>query len=235
MSTVPPGNYRVSLEVANPGFSDYLSKENYITATVNPNLVADFTGSPTYGTIPLSVQFTDLSTGNPTLWAWDFGDGQTSTSQNPFHTYSVPGTYTVGLTVQNNAASSTLSKPTTFRFRTARPSDPPTAIRFTFTRAGTLYRCPRYSTPGWNTFSIFSHVDTASHSIWQYDSANQDWIKKLPGDQVQPLYGYWIYSNSAIVIPLQFSTDPLQAPPTRDLSNRLERHRVHGRYSRISP
>ena len=62
-------------------------------------------------------------------------------------------------------------------------------------------------------------MDTASHSIWQYDSANQDWIKKLPGDPVQPLYGYWIYSNSAIVIPLQFSTDPLQAPPTRMLSN----------------
>ncbi|MBN1167590.1 MAG: PKD domain-containing protein, partial [Methanospirillaceae archaeon] len=40
-------------------------------------IVADFSGTPTSGTAPLTVQFTDLSTGGPTMWAWDFGDGGT--------------------------------------------------------------------------------------------------------------------------------------------------------------
>ncbi|HOS82928.1 MAG TPA: PKD domain-containing protein [Methanolinea sp.] len=45
------------------------------------------------------VSFTDLSTGNPTSWSWNFGDGTTSTLQNPTHTYTTPGTYTVALRI----------------------------------------------------------------------------------------------------------------------------------------
>lgn len=48
---------------------------------------------------PLTVRFTDASTGNVTAWAWDFGDGQTSTERNPTHTYAAPGDYTVRLEV----------------------------------------------------------------------------------------------------------------------------------------
>jgi PKD repeat protein len=62
---------------------------------------ADFSATPTSGTDPLDVSFTDLSTGEPTSWAWDFGDGSTSTAQNPSHTYNTPGTYSVTLTVTN--------------------------------------------------------------------------------------------------------------------------------------
>ncbi len=50
---------------------------------------------------PVSIQFTDLSTGNPQYWSWNFGDGSISTQQNPIHTYSQPGTYTVCLTIQS--------------------------------------------------------------------------------------------------------------------------------------
>ncbi|MBN2734281.1 MAG: PKD domain-containing protein [Methanomicrobiaceae archaeon] len=63
--------------------------------------VADFSGSPLDGNRPLSVTFTDLSTGTPTSWLWDFGDGGTSTLQNPVHVYSARGRYTVSLTVSN--------------------------------------------------------------------------------------------------------------------------------------
>jgi PKD repeat protein len=66
--------------------------------------VADFTGTPLTGVAPLNVQFTDASTGTPATWAWTFGDGGTSTLQNPIHTYN-PGTYDVSLTVTNVAGT----------------------------------------------------------------------------------------------------------------------------------
>ena len=61
--------------------------------------VAQFTASATSGVAPLMVTFTDQSTGSPTAWSWDLGDGTTSTQQSPSHTYAAAGTYTVSLTV----------------------------------------------------------------------------------------------------------------------------------------
>ena len=61
--------------------------------------VAGFSATPLSGNKPLQVAFTDSSTGDITGWSWDFGDGSTSTEQNPSHTYSKPGRYTVSLTV----------------------------------------------------------------------------------------------------------------------------------------
>jgi PKD repeat protein len=66
---------------------------------------ANFTASPTSGCAPLSVQFQDTSTNSPTSWSWDFGDGATSTEQNPGYTYNAPGTYNVSLTAQNNCGN----------------------------------------------------------------------------------------------------------------------------------
>lgn len=71
-----------------------------------PAPVASFRASPTSGTAPLPVNFTDTSTGAPTSWSWTFGDGGTSTAQNPSHTYSAAGTYTARLTATNSAGSS---------------------------------------------------------------------------------------------------------------------------------
>jgi hypothetical protein len=76
--------------------------------TVAP--VADFTGTPLSGTVPLSVAFTDTSTNSPTSWAWTFGDGGTSTSQNPTHSYAVAGTYTVVLVATNATGSNTKTR-----------------------------------------------------------------------------------------------------------------------------
>jgi hypothetical protein len=76
-----------------------------------PVLAADFTATPITGTVPLTVTFTDLSTGYPTLWSWDFGDGNTSTLQNPVHTYYTYGTHPVNLTVSNGGGSNFTEKP----------------------------------------------------------------------------------------------------------------------------
>lgn len=71
---------------------------------------AEFTADVLSGDAPLSVDFTDLSTNTPTSWLWDFGDGATSTSQNPTHVYTTPGTYTVELTATNANGSGTETK-----------------------------------------------------------------------------------------------------------------------------
>ncbi|MFB3882376.1 MAG: PKD domain-containing protein [Armatimonadota bacterium] len=72
--------------------------------------VADPVAEPLAGPAPLTVQFTDGSTGPPTSWSWDFGDGGTSTEQNPVHEYLNAGSYTVSLTVTNAAGSDTETK-----------------------------------------------------------------------------------------------------------------------------
>jgi len=73
-------------------------------------LIADFTSSVTSGKAPLKVTFTDESTGDPTKWKWDFGDGTTSSVQNPTHKYSEAGSYTVTLTATNNKGSDTVTR-----------------------------------------------------------------------------------------------------------------------------
>lgn len=70
--------------------------------------VANFTASPVAGCSPLIVNFQDLSSGNPTAWSWNFGNGNTSTLQNPVASYLTPGTYTVTLTATNAGGSNTL-------------------------------------------------------------------------------------------------------------------------------
>ncbi|AOT03012.1 PKD domain-containing protein [Arthrobacter sp. U41] len=72
--------------------------------------VASFTASPTSGTVPLTVNFTDTSTGSPTSWAWDFGDGGTATTQNPSHVYDTAGSYTAKLTATNSAGATSSTK-----------------------------------------------------------------------------------------------------------------------------
>ena len=68
---------------------------------------AEFSASNTVGSAPLQVSFADLSSEIPTSWSWDFGDGATSTQENPTHEYTVPGDYTVSLTATNVNGSHT--------------------------------------------------------------------------------------------------------------------------------
>jgi len=71
--------------------------------------VADFTASPSSGSRPLNVQFTDKST-DAYYWSWDFGDKTTSALQSPVHKYTKAGKYTVTLTVKNAAGKNTVKK-----------------------------------------------------------------------------------------------------------------------------
>jgi len=71
---------------------------------------ASFTTSVDSGPAPLTVTFTDTSIGDPTLYLWNFGDGSTSTSASPSHTFTSAGIYTVSLTVADDVTSSTTEK-----------------------------------------------------------------------------------------------------------------------------
>jgi PKD repeat protein/subtilisin family serine protease len=68
--------------------------------------IADFTADITSGCNEVTVQFTDETTNDPETWLWDFGDGNTSDVQNPIHTYSIAGTYSVSLTATNSQGNS---------------------------------------------------------------------------------------------------------------------------------
>ena len=87
------GTYNVTLIATNAaGSSDVRSMVITVNRILTPP-VANFAADKTEGTTPLTVKFTDTSTNHPTGWKWDFGDSQTSTVQNPEHTFSGAGIY----------------------------------------------------------------------------------------------------------------------------------------------
>ncbi len=71
---------------------------------------ADFAATPMSGLPPLEVYFTDKSGSWANSWSWDFGDGATSTQQNPSHQYASPGSYTVSLTASGPEGLDTETK-----------------------------------------------------------------------------------------------------------------------------
>ena len=99
-NTLGPSDQNVSNWVAQ-GYG--YGSINITSTTIDPAkiTVASFTSSATSGSTPFGVTFTDTSTRTPASWSWDFGDGTTSTDQNPTHTYYTAGNYTVTLVVSN--------------------------------------------------------------------------------------------------------------------------------------
>ena len=91
--------FDVTLTVGNPTCRNANKKINNV---VVGRPVADFIASSTSDIAPAAISFTDMSSGTPTSWLWDFGDlSPSSTEQNPVHTYTTAGSYTVSLTATN--------------------------------------------------------------------------------------------------------------------------------------
>ena len=90
----------------------YAQAEDYqlIINQATASLSADFTANNVNVCLGSSIIFSDASTGNPNSWVWNFGDGNSSTLQNPTHTYSNPGTYNVSLTISDGATTETETK-----------------------------------------------------------------------------------------------------------------------------
>ncbi len=85
----------------------------YTTGSLGTAPGANFTFSPAAPTAGSPVAFADSSSGGPFSWTWNFGDGTTSTQQSPAHTFSAPGTYTVGLSAGNASGTGTVTKSVT--------------------------------------------------------------------------------------------------------------------------
>ncbi|HET6274142.1 MAG TPA: PKD domain-containing protein [Bacteroidota bacterium] len=115
------GTYSVSLMVWGPQGRDTTTRSNYIFVEAGPT--ANFTASPTSGAAPLTVQFTDQSTGTVTSRQWTFGDGGTSTERDPSYVYANPGTYSVTLVVSGPVGIDTTSKANYILVATPVPGD----------------------------------------------------------------------------------------------------------------
>ena len=131
----PSNNFGWALVVDSPPSGSakrFNSRENssassrpMLTITYEADLeepAADFSFTPDHPQPGDEVGFSDESTGEPTSWMWDFGDGQTSQEQNPSHTYAISGSKTVTLVVSNASGSDSVTKEVHISTPPRRPS-----------------------------------------------------------------------------------------------------------------
>jgi PKD repeat protein len=123
-----PGIYNVCLTVFGAGGANTVTKEQYIK--VYSQAKADFSATPTSGLAPLTVQFTNLSTGDADTFRWDFeSDGNVdSTARDPVHTYAEAGTYTVTMTASGAGGTDTKVRSQFIQAYTAILSVSPTEV-----------------------------------------------------------------------------------------------------------
>lgn len=252
-----PGSYTVTLTIYDQscGYSTTVV-ESYVvvlaqpvppTATSPPyptptrvpgSLMASFEAVPLSGSAPLTVQFVDLSIGNPTLWVWSFGDGTPdSLEQYPTHTFTNPGTYTVTLEVANAEFYDAMIKtqyitvsgqpvpptptwapqPTPTLAPQPTPPPAPGTISLNLYPGWNFVSIPTRLAPGYDTAMIFNEVNVVGHSIFEYDASTQQWKTLRPDTQMHALSSVWIYSEYAMTVSLHQNQDPLQTPPVKQL------------------
>jgi PKD repeat protein len=147
---ISAGTNTVRLAVTGPGGSHTNTRVNYIVATNVPPPIANFTASPRTGAAPLSVTFSDTSTGAINTRSWSFGDGSTTntTATNLVYVYKQAGTNTVRLIVSSGYGISTNTKINYIRVTNAPPNASfvgaprtgavPLTVTFTDSSTGTL-------------------------------------------------------------------------------------------------
>jgi PKD repeat protein len=175
----------------------------------------DFTASPVQGAVPLSVKFTDKSSGSPRAYFWDFGDGATSTDKNPTHKYTSNGIYSVGLQVTywNGQVKSAVKS----NLVTAGVVTPANA-RIGLNPGWNFISIPKMLADGQNNAkALFGHVDVGGHSIFAYNPKTKSWTTVTATTIINPLDAVWIYSQQADTVYLYFANDALQIPPTKKL------------------
>jgi PKD repeat protein len=105
-----PGTFTVSLAASYSFPLGSSSTSRSVTVLAAGDAVANFSFTPASPVVGQTVQFTDTSTGSPISWLWAFGDNESSVSQNPTHTFTSPGTFTVTLTASYSSPLGSSSK-----------------------------------------------------------------------------------------------------------------------------
>ncbi|MDD3019779.1 MAG: PKD domain-containing protein, partial [Alphaproteobacteria bacterium] len=166
--TFNAGNWSVNLTATNAAGSN-TSALTYINVTTSAAPVAAFTSNVSSGVFNLPVQFNDTSTGSPTSWSWNFGDGGTSSIQNVTHTYTTGGNFTVTLNATNSGGYSIATNyinvynQTTSDFTANTTSGViPLAVQFTDNSANAT---------SWNWTFGDGNVSTLQSPIYIYSSA----------------------------------------------------------------
>jgi C1A family cysteine protease/PKD repeat protein len=171
-------------------------------------VVAEFEALPKTGSAPLSVRFYDFSTGPVDSWTWSFGDGGSSTEQEPVHLYYLPGTYPVSLTVSGAGSTHTNKKPDFISVTGDGPN-----YRLSLASGWNLVTTPKQLLSGSNAASLFAEVDSAGHSMFTFSESSWALVKR--DDVITPLVGYWIYAKSPVTISLYF--EPISGIPEKSV------------------
>lgn len=181
---INPGSYTVTLTATNASGSSTTN----ITITVINGPVANFTSTDTAGCTPHTVTFTDQSTtssGTITQWEWNFGDGNTSTQQNPVHTYTMAGTFNVFLKVTNNSGCTN------------------TIFKQQYIRAGAgaaadfISNVPNYcQVPVTVTFSNNSQAEPGATYLWEFGDGTTS-------TDINPAHTYTAFGNYTVKLTVQ--------------------------------
>ncbi|MEN8163910.1 MAG: PKD domain-containing protein [Acidobacteriota bacterium] len=113
LQSTPAGRYleiEVAMKRPTSGESPELDEITVTPVIEDGAPDALFSWSPADPLVGQTVTFTDNSTGEPTSWTWDFGDGETSSDQHPTHVFTSDGTYSVSLTAGNDAGEDTVTQ-----------------------------------------------------------------------------------------------------------------------------
>jgi PKD repeat protein len=203
------GVYNVSLMVWGEG--DCHNTVTHDLQIASPDVVKyDLSGLPRRGTAPLSTSF--KITGSPYQWTIDFGDGETTSEQNPFHTYTTPGVYSPKFHACDAGGCEDIVKPDYVLVI------PDSYQNLTLSRGWNLISVPFSLEPGKDTMNIFASVDTASHSVYSWDSGTEQWKRLVKDTQLDPLTAVWIYAAKPAEVSLPLATAGPESNLTRSLS-----------------
>ena len=114
MTAPTTGNYTPVLQMIQESyqwFGEQVSSSVQVMDSDPESVTVNFTANTSSGSVPLAIQFSDLSTGLPNAWNWSFGDNSSSNERNPVHIYNLSGNYSVSLTASNSHHSDTLTIP----------------------------------------------------------------------------------------------------------------------------
>jgi PKD repeat protein len=191
------GRYSVTLTAGNSNRVGTITKVAYIT--VYEHVKANFTADQRTGMIPLTVRFTDTSTGNPTNWLWNFGDGTTSTARDPVHTYSVGDRYyNVTLTASHAFSSDTMTK-IAYIYAATTPND----AKFTANR-----------TAGPAPFTVqFTDTSVPLPTAWNWNFGDGTWFNTtIPADR-SPTHTYTANGTYSVTLTATQPGGPITSRP----------------------